>query len=79
MQIELRTAAEATLVFDAMHSIMNQFKNVCVSDLHDLVGLRSDYTDSRQGWSSLSEMKIVKKEESYLIDLPNPEPIKVES
>jgi hypothetical protein len=71
-EIIFETRVEATEVLDAMIAIMDQYGNVSVPDLWDLIGRTGEPTDEKWGWTDLVGTDIVKVHEGYLLDLPRP-------
>ena len=47
-----------------------RFGEVTVADLYDLVGISSDYTDRKYGWTDLATAKPIRVRGGYLLDLP---------
>jgi hypothetical protein len=49
---------------------------VTIGDLYSLVGISSNFTHERWGWTDLRHCKVMHTTEGYVIDFPNPEYIK---
>lgn len=72
-EIILGSRAEAEEVLDRLYDIVGQFDSASVSDLFDLVGVESQYTDDDWGWTDLSGATVRRVRSGYLLDLPRPE------
>lgn len=64
---------EASEVLDTMREAVDQSGSVSVADLNELLGIRSDHTDVKWGWTYLGDVRIQGTRDGYLIDLPPPE------
>ena len=73
--IVLETRGEATEVLDTMYNIISQYDSVSVADLFDAVGISSEFTDEKWGWTDLHGADIRRVHEGYLLDLPRPQPL----
>lgn len=71
----LSTRAEAEMVLEKMHDILEEYPAVSVSDLNSLVGLPSTHVDELWGWTDLNEAGVQQLREGYLLDLPEIESI----
>lgn len=75
--IILDTRGEAEEVLSKMDDIIDNFDGiVTVGDLHDLVGITGPYTGHKYGWTNLSNAKVVRVRDGYMLDLPKALPIK---
>lgn len=74
-EILLASRPEADTVLDRMYDLLKRYDVVSVSDLYELVGESSDYTDAKWGWTDLRGSRIVRVNEGFVLDLPKPEPI----
>lgn len=72
-EIILGSHIEASTVMDKLVHIIQEYNGVTVADLNDLIGQTSEYTDHKWGWTDLSEARIRRIREGYLLDLPEPE------
>lgn len=63
---------EAALVIDTLSDMAEKYGVVTVADLYDAVGITSEYTDRQWGWNDLSEARIERVRDGYLIQLPPP-------
>lgn len=75
-EIILDTRAEAEEVLERMFDVMNQYQQVTVADLYDLVGVTGNYTDQNWGWQELRGAGVTKAGRGYLLDLPKPESLR---
>lgn len=64
---------DANKVLNAMRLIVENFEWVYVSDLNDLIGLKSTYVDAKWGWKTVDSAKVQKTEKGYTIKFPDPE------
>ena len=74
-EIVLETRAEGEGVIDHMYELIERYQQVTVSDLYDLVGIASAFTDERWGWTDLSGAGVSRSKGGYLLDLPKPIPL----
>jgi hypothetical protein len=74
-QIILKTRGEAQEVIDRLFDLVNRYDAATVADLYDLVGIGSDYTDDRYGWTDLRGAGATRlsRGQGYLLDLPQTE------
>lgn len=72
--IPLRTDAE--MVLERLLDIISQFEVASVADFYELLNLPSSYVDNSWGWTFLNNVEIRQIREGYLIDLPQPEPLR---
>ena len=75
-EIILDTRREAEEVLSRLYDILSKYEVVTVSDLYDLTGIDSNYTDQDWGWTELRGSQIVNVRNGYLLDLPKPEPLR---
>lgn len=68
--IILGTRDEAEEVLSALCDIVETYEQASVSDLHELLGITSNYTDRKYGWDNLSSACVRRTRDGYLIDLP---------
>jgi hypothetical protein len=72
-EIILLTRADAELVIDSLRELIEQYGNAKVTNLYSLVGISSDFTDQKYGWTNLARAGVIQIREGYLLDLPRPE------
>lgn len=74
-EIIIPDRGEAEEVIDRMVDLIDRFGVATVSDLYDLVGVSSNYSDEKWGWYNLAAARAVRTRDGYLLDLPRTEPI----
>lgn len=75
--IILNNRGDAEEVLDSMQDIIDEYDEVTVASLFDLVGISAQYTDQKYGWTSISDANIVRtRDGGYMIDLPRPRALK---
>lgn len=75
-EIVLETRQEAEDVLDRLFEIIDRFGAASVSDLYDLVGVQSNHADQKWGWEELRGATASRVRGGYLLDLPEPEPLR---
>ena len=74
--IIIESRSEAEEVLDTLMAVIQKSGRTTVSDLYDLVGTRSVYTDQKYGWISLQGSTVQPAHEGgYLLVLPRPVPL----
>lgn len=73
--IVLSSRADAERVLDAMDNIINEYDAVSVADLCELVGVQSNYTDNKYGWTNLRNADVQRVRDGYILRLPRVTPI----
>lgn len=74
--IVLETRGEAESVISRMDEIMEEYDQVRVADLYDLVGISGDYTDNKYGWTNIHNARVVRTRDGYKIEMPRATPLK---
>ena len=74
--IVLETRGEAEAVLSRMDEVMEEYGQVRVADLYDLVGVSGNYTDNNYGWTNIRNADIVRVRDGYKIKMPRALPIK---
>lgn len=75
-EIILDSRIEAEEVIDSMFELIQQFEEVTVADLYELVGITGNYTDQKWGWDDLTGAGATRLSGGgYLLDLPKPIPL----
>ena len=74
--IVLETRGEAESVLSRMDEIIDEYDEVRVADLYDLVGITGDYTDNKYGWTNISNARVVRTRDGYKIEMPRALPLK---
>lgn len=75
-EIILDSRGEAEQVIDLLLEIVREYNQATVSDLYQLVGITSAYTDQKYGWTDLRGANVQHiRGGQYLLNLPKPEPL----
>lgn len=72
-EIILDDRVEAEEVIDRLFEVVSRYGAATVADLYELVGLKSDHTDHKWGWTDLTGSGVTRIRGGYLVDLPEPE------
>lgn len=70
--IVLGSRGEAEAVLDELLESIATYDVVSVGDLYDVVGLSSEYTDNKYGWTELAGAGVSRVREGWVLDLPRP-------
>lgn len=65
--------ADAEAILTGLFDILDQYEAVKLTDLYELAGYSSNYTDERYGWTDLRGSRVVRTRQGYLLDLPRTE------
>ena len=68
--VVVETRGEAESVLQRMDEIMEEYEQVRVADLYDLVGISGDYTDNKYGWTNIRNARVVRTRDGYKIEMP---------
>lgn len=71
-EIAMDSRSDAERVLDTMIDIIHEYKAASVADFCDLVGVDSNFTDYKYGWTDLSRTRIYRNHNGYVIDFPTP-------
>ena len=74
-EIILTTRAEATEVIDRLFDLVSKYEVATVADLYELVGVSSEYTDDKYGWTDIRGAGVTRVNGGYIIYVPRPEPL----
>jgi len=74
-EVILSSKGEAELVVTHLTRIIEDYGHASVSDLYDLVGLPTEYNDSKWGWKSLPQYNLRQVPRGLALDLPDVEPL----
>lgn len=72
-EIILDNRVEAERVLRGLFDILDQYEQVTVQDLYELVGVSGNWTDERYGWTDLRGSRAVRTRQGYLLELPRTE------
>jgi hypothetical protein len=76
-EIVLQSRAEAEEVIERMFDICAKYDTATVSDLYDLVGIRSTHVDHKWGWSDMRGAGVARVRDGYLLELPDIQPMEM--
>lgn len=75
--VSVDTRGEAEAVRAALDDIVDQYGQVRVADLYDLVGISGDYTDNDYGWFNVRNVEIIRTRDGrYALKMPRAVPLK---
>lgn len=74
-EVVIPTRPEAEGVLEGMYALLEEYDVVAVSDLYEMIGVSSQFTDRKWGWTDLRGSDIRRVREGWLLDLPRPEVI----
>ena len=74
--IVLDTRGEAETILARMDELIDQYNEVRVADLYDLVGITGEYTDNKYGWTNIRNAEVVRTRDGYKIKMPRAIPLK---
>jgi hypothetical protein len=74
-EILLDSRTEAEQVIDQLFDIVEKYDAATVADLYELVGLASNHTDHKWGWTDIRGAGVSRTRDGYLLDLPEPIPL----
>jgi hypothetical protein len=74
-EIVLETRTEAEEVIERLFDIVSRYDSVTVSDLYELVGVRSTHVDHKWGWTDLRGAGVLRVKDGYLLELPDIQPL----
>lgn len=68
--IILDTRNDARAVLDELDMAIRKYGQASVADLYDIVGVTSEWTDNKYGWTSLRGVAIKPVRNGFMLDLP---------
>lgn len=71
--IVLDTRDEAVAVIEALTNLIDMYDSATVSDLYSCVGISTNHTDLKFGWTNLDDAAVRAFRGGYSLDLPRPE------
>lgn len=74
-EILIETRNEAELIIDTLRETIDMYEVVTLADLYNMVGVSTEHTDTKFGWTSLDEATIRPVRGGYLLVLPRAEVI----
>lgn len=69
------TRLDAQDVIEEMNNLIDEYENVSVGDLNQIVGITGTPQDEKFGWYDISSAKVRRCADGYLVDLPRPRPL----
>lgn len=73
--IILDSYGEAQEVLIRLDELVSTYGMASVADLYDLVGITSNYTDNKYGWTDTRNASVVRTRDGYKIKMPRAIPI----
>ena len=73
--IILESRGEAEEVLSHLVDLTEDYGMASVADLYDLVGVTSNFTDNKYGWTNVADGYIDRTRDGYCIRLPRPREI----
>ena len=73
--VVIESRAEAEEVLSNLIELIEQYDVAKLSDFYDMVGIDSDFSDEKYGWTNLSRATVSRVRDGYTIILPKPKPI----
>lgn len=73
--IIIDSRGEAEEVLSRMGEIIEEYDVVSVADLYDLLGVPSNYTDNKYGWTNISRAEVERTRDGYRLKLPKALPV----
>lgn len=74
--IILDSRGEAETILTRMDELIEEYNEVRVADLYDLVGITGEYTDNKYGWTNIRNAEVVRVRDGYKIKMPRAIPLK---
>lgn len=72
-EVIVSSRAEAEAIVEEMLKIIEKYNAVTVADRNRMMGISSQYTDDKWGWTSLENAHLKRVRDGVLLVLPNPE------
>lgn len=73
--IVLSSEEDAENVLDVLRKLLDRYEQATVADYLELVGISSSFTDTKVGWTDLTNVSIKSVKDGFFLELPNPESI----
>lgn len=71
-EVIFETEERGKEVIQKMSEIMDEYHDVRVADIYDLIGFKSHYENSLYGWHDISKAELVKVPAGYALKMPEP-------
>lgn len=75
-EIILESRVEATEVIDRLFDLVSKYEAATVADLYELVGISGNFQDEKWGWTDIRGAGVSRVRGGYLLNLPDPEPLR---
>lgn len=75
-EIVLDSRGDAEEVLDKMDEIIDAYGMVSVADLYEIVGMKSEHTDNKYGWTNIRNAEPTRTRDGYVLNLPKVTPLK---
>ena len=69
-EIIIESRGEAEEVLDNLVELIKEYNVVSVADYYDMVGIESNFTDNKYGWTNLRDATVERGRRGYYIRLP---------
>jgi hypothetical protein len=69
------TSAEAHAILDELDALMEQYHVVSLADLYEAAGISCDYTYNNYGWKDISDARVVRDTDGWVLRFPKAMPI----
>ena len=73
--VVLKNRGDAEMILDQMRDVIYTYGFASIADLYEFAGLKSNYTDTKYGWSDLRDADILEVRGEWLIKMPRVTPI----
>ena len=70
--IVLEDRRDAEAVLERLVDYTMEYKMASVADFYELVDFPTTYIDNRYGWDDLSDARVIRVRDGYILDLPKP-------
>lgn len=70
-EIVLATQEEAGAIIGRLAFLIATYKKATVSDFYAMMGLDSNYGDTKHGWTDMIDAKVCRVNHGYVLDLPS--------
>lgn len=70
-----RSRGDAERILGKLIESISTYGEASVGDYYDYMGISSDFTDRKWGWTDLSQAGTYRDKDGYRIDLPDPKPL----
>lgn len=71
--VVLETRGDAELVLSSLVEMIDQYGSASVASFYEFVGLESEWSDNKYGWTNLASAETKRTRDGYILVLPKPE------